>query len=685
MSFYKNRPVYSQFRMAILCLGIVPLFCFHAQARVIHIQILKTESPTFGGREFGPAGQYEKIVGKVYCEVDPSSPRNAIITDIGYAPKNKNGTVSYSMDFYILMPIDAKKGNHRLFFEVPNRGSKLFGGFDESTGGNDPTTAAEAGKAFLMQQGYTIAWCGWDISATDINHNLTIKVPVARQKDNVSIVGPSYEYICYDHPDVKSYTLSYATSDEDKAKAVLTVKLHLNDPAQVVPAYKWEYLNNRAIGLLPRGTPFRQSAIYEFRYQAKDPLVAGMGLAATRDFVSFLRYEKTDDQGNPNPMAGDIRYTFSFGISQSARYMNDFQTLGFNEDEKGRRVFDGIENWLAGADGVGINYRFAQPGRTERNRQDHLFPEGIFPFAYPPLRDIYSGKTAGRLSGYSSAQNYPKDIEVNSANEYWCKAASLLHSDLEGHDLPDPANVRFFLISGMQHGTGNENQRGVCQQGQNPTKAEPILRALFEDLVDWVVRDVPPPASMVPRVSAKTAAFAQSSGNTYTGIVPSEELGWTALPHVTYTGLVTIRHAINYGPAWGHGVITVYPEFPRRHLTYKSFVSKVDADDNEVAGIHTPETAAPLGTYTGWALRRKGFSENDGGEAAGQFIPFANTKKERLADGDPRLSLEERYRSHQGYVDAIKRSVFSLEKSRLLLKEDGDQYISQAERSKILR
>ncbi|WP_332369176.1 hypothetical protein [Spirosoma telluris] len=250
------------------------------------------------------------------------------------------------MDIYILKPIDLTKGNHKLFLEVNNRGGKLFGGFNKSTGGNDPTTAAQAGDGFLMNRGYTIAWNGWDPSAAQGSNNLTISVPIAKNSDGSSITGPSYEYIVYDNATSVSHALAYPAATLAKTQATLTVRDHLQDAPTVIPADGWEYVTERSIRLLPAGTPFRQSAIYEFSYTAQDPLVAGIGLAATRDFVSFLRYATADDFGNPNPLANDITFTFSFAVSQPARYLNDFQTLGFNADEKGKRVLDGIENWL---------------------------------------------------------------------------------------------------------------------------------------------------------------------------------------------------------------------------------------------------------------------------------------------------------------------------------------------------
>ncbi|HET8564694.1 MAG TPA: hypothetical protein VFM35_12540, partial [Candidatus Binatia bacterium] len=219
------------------------------------------------------------------------------------------------------------------------------------------------------------------------------------------------------------------------------MKQHLADPAIEIPASGWEYTSaaGTAIRLLPAGTPFEQSAIYEFSYTAKNPVVAGLGFAATRDFLSFLRYAEADDFGNPNPLAGDVDHVYTFTVSQPARYLNDFETLGFNEDETGRRVIDGILNWLGAGNGVALNFRFAQPGRTERNRQNHRYPEANFPFAYPLLTDPYTGKTGGRGVRCAASGTCPQAMEVNSANEYWVKTGSLLHTDPTGKDLPrDP-------------------------------------------------------------------------------------------------------------------------------------------------------------------------------------------------------------------------------------------------------
>lgn len=670
-------------RFAIFFLTIVCGLPFPTKAGIVRIEITSTVSPAFGGRLFGTAGMYEKLKGRAYGEVDPNLPQNALITDIGRAPRNARGMVGYSMDICILKPVDMDKGNHKLFAELPNRGSKLFGGINNSSGGNDPETAEQAGEGFLMQLGYTLVWSGWDISAAKGNNNLTISVPTARNRDGSAVTGPSYEYISFDNDKTSEYRLSYPAASLLKNRSELTVRKLLQDSAKTIPSSGWEYADDHTIRLLPFGTAFQQSAIYEFTYTAKDPLIAGLGLAATRDFVSFLRYGKTDGSGNSNLLAGKIRFTYSFAVSQPARFMNDFQTLGFNEDEQGRRVFDGIENWLGGASGVGINYRFAQPGRTERNRQGHLYPEGVFPFAYPVMTDPFSSKIGGRSAGYHHLGNTAKVLEINSANEYWVKAASLLHTDLQGNDLADPENVRFYLLSGMQHGSGSG--AGIGQQLQNPTQAEPVLRALFMALDQWVSKGVLPPESNVPRNANHTAVVAITKPGSLTGIVPKAGLGWPDIPGVTYTGLVTIRHYFNYGPEFKQGIISTYPTKPANWPSYPILVSKVDGDGNEIAGIHLPPVAVPVATLTGWALRSEHFGLNDGGESAGQAIPFKLTKEERLASNDSRLSLQERYVDHEGYVRAVKKAVKLLETRRLLLPEDAQQYIREAENSNVLR
>jgi hypothetical protein len=589
------------------------------------------------------------------------------------------------MDIFILKPIDLTRGNHKLFLDFNNRGDMRVAALNDAALSNNPTKAAQAGTGFIMNLGYTIVGNGWDFGASSADDGMTIQVPVARSRDGSSITGPSYEYINFDDGKSVRYELTYPAATRDKSKATLTVRARLDDPQTRVPDGGWEYLDDRTIRLLPAGTPFKQSHVYEFVYTAKDPVVAGLGLAATRDLVSFLRHAAKDEAGNANPLAGDVRYTFSFSISQPSRTLNDLLAFGFNEDEQGRRVIDGMLKWTGGGSGDQINYRFAQTGRTERNRQNHLYPEGVFPFAYPVLTDQLSGRTAGRIARCQASKTCPKIFDANSANEYWVKAGSLLHTDTHGRDLPDPENVRFYLISGLSHGVGNVTSRGQCQQFLNPTSPFPALRALLMALDQWVVAGTAPPPSLVPRQSDGTAVMAVPRPGHQTGVVPQEALGWPVIPGVTYTGVITSRYFLDFGPLLSQGIIALYPPPLSGRAAYPHFVSKVDQDGNEIAGIRLPAVAAPTGTTTGWALRRAEFGENDGCEAAGQYIPFKATRAERVAAGDPRLSLEERYKTSEGYVEAVTTAARQLEARRLLLRADVERYIEEAKASKVLR
>ena len=640
-----------------------------------------SQSPTFEGTAFGTVGTYEKIRGTAAGKLDPKDPRNQDIVDLSLAPLDSNGLVDYNMDFYILKPTDLTKGNHKVFLELPNRGTKQFGAFNGSAGGNDPTTAADAGAAFLMNQGYTIVWAGWEPTASRANNSMGITVPVAKNMDGTSITGPVYEYIESDSAGTMSYTTTYATNSTDTTQATLTVKDHLTDTPAPIPSTGWTWTSANTIALLPAGTPFKQSSIYELVFTARDPYVGAIGFAAIRDFVSFLRYAKADvTSGTANPLAGDVTRIVSWTLSQPSRTMNDFIWLGFNADLNGKQVFDGTFNWVGAGDGVALNFRFEQSGMTERNRQQKLYPEANFPFSYTTLTDPFSGKTDGRDEHCMHSNTCPKIMNIDSANEYWVKAGSTLHSDGAANDVPDPANVRNYLISGSQHaGPGAPNSLGVCAQFANTTDQNPALRALFVDLDEWL-DGTAPPASAVPRRSDGTAVATTVTADSGLGIgvVPQAALGWPSIPGVQYTGLVTVRNLFNWGPDFAKGILSIVPPQPTGNV-YPSFVSKVDVDGNEIAGIRLPPVAAPVATTAGWNLRAPAFGGPDGCESTGTLIPFAPDQATRLAKGDPRLSLTERYGSHAAYVQAVTAAANSLATQRLLLPADVQSYINNAQ------
>src|SRR5437667_138020 len=643
-----------------------------ADARIVRIQVTATESPTFGGYSWPGVGQYEKVVGKAFGEVDPFDTKNAVIVDIQLAPRNAGGKVEYSFDFYILKPIDLSRGAHKVMYEPPNRGGKTWGNFGRMPGGNDPgsvTDPAVLANAFLMPRGYTMVWSGWDKAAgtSTAGFNTTITLPIAKNADGSSITGPAYEYIVMSG--TAAFPLNYPAATLDKSKATLTHRVHLNDVPAVIPATGWTYnASGTTINLVPAG--WVANDIYEFSYTANDPSVNGLGFAAIRDWNAWLRYEAADDFGTPNPLKGDIQRIYTEVVSQPGRLLNDFRHLGFNQAENGKKVFDGLMQWIAAGDGINMNYRFSQPGRTERNRQDHLYVEGVFPFANVTTHDPITGKTDSRYTRCAATGTCPLGIEIYSANEYWVKAVSLLHTTPDGTvDLPDSPFTRNYLISSHQHGTGNGASKGNCQQFLNPLNSAPVQRALFIALDEWSNGTLPPP-SRVPRLA----------DGTLVAPLPQSGMGFPNIPGVTYTGLKTTRYLLDYGPHFYEtGIAAVnppvimppYQDNPASGPIYPSFVPKTDSDGNDIAGVRLPDVTVPLATYTGWALRA-GPQANDGCEGSGQMIPFARTKAERMASGDPRPSVEERYPSFGQYSSAVIRAIDGLVRARLMLCEDAD-------------
>jgi hypothetical protein len=650
-----------------------------ADARITKLKVVTKESPTFGGYAFAGVGQYEKLAGKAFGELDPNDPKNAVIVDIKLAPRNARGKVEYAFDFYILKPIDLGKGNHKVMYEPPNRGSKTHDALNRGAGGDDPgalTDPAKLANTFLLPRGYTMVWSGWDYSAgtSSDDYNITITLPVAKNADGTPLTGPAYEYIV---SGAAAYELNYPAATNDQSKATLTHRIHLDDMPEVVPASGWAYnAGGTAIHLLPDGARFKGGDIYEFSYTAKDPTVNGVGFAAVRDFNAFLRYEKADGSGAANPMAGDITRIYTEVRSQPGRMLNDFRTLGFNQAENGKIVFDGMLQWIAAADGINMNSRFSQPGRTERNRQDQLFAEGVFPFANQQMKDPISGRTAGRYDACSKTNTCPLAMEIYSANEYWVKGASLFHTDPMGKaDLPDHPMTRLYFISSHQHGVGNGSAKGACQQLGNPLDSGPVLRALWDAMDLWSTKGVTPPPSMVPRLA----------DGTLVPPMPREKLGFPKIPGVTYTGLKSTRYLLNYGPGfYKTGIMSINPpvitppmfDNPANGPIYPTYVPQTDADGNDVAGVRLPDVTVPLATYTGWALRA-GAQANDGCEGTGQMIPFPKTKADRIASGDPRLSIEERYSSLAAYTSQVTRAVDEMVATRLMLKEDVEANLAR--------
>lgn len=646
---------------------------------ITRIVIDELQNPTFGGVSFGEADRYEKLKGRAYGELDPESPLNTVIRDLGLAPRNAHGRVEYVTDFYILKPVEARRGNQVLLCDVTNRGNKItyvplnfpFKAPPQFPPVNNPGSVEDAGTGYLMHQGYTIVWTGWDATAAPGNDRMTITVPIA-SAGGKPVVGPALEEIMVDNlqnvapkEDVFSYPLTYPAATLDRAEATLTERRYRGDEPTLIPAEDWEYIDASTIALLPRGKRrFERGMLYQFVYSATDSKVAGIGFAGVRDFVSFLRYALTDAHGTRNPLADATKYSIATGISQSGRFHRPFLYLGFNQDEQGRRVFDGMMPYINGAGGGFFNYRFAQPNRTAFQRWSHVYPEQIFPFAYTRLADPLSGRTDSVLARCEASATSPKVMEVNDSNSYWFKSAALAFITPDAtKDLADPADVRFYLLSSIAHGVASG--RGRCQQLQNPISPGPALRALLAALTEWVVLGKEPPPSRVPRLSDGTLVPS----------LPRTAVGFPEIPGVNYTGVVSVRELYDYGPEFDRGIISILPPISTGRA-YPTLVPRVNEDGIDVAGVRLPDVAVPLGTYTGWNLMRD--VARDECSAMGSFIPFTRSRAERIAAGDPRLSLEERYRTHNNYVKEVEAAAARLVSERLLLAEDAAAYVDAA-------
>jgi hypothetical protein len=430
-------------------------------------------------------------------------------------------------------------------------------------------------------------------------------------------------------------------------------------------------VDSRAIRLLPAGTPFEIGAIYQLIYRAKDPPVAGIGLAATRDLISFLRYTAADDSGAPNPLAVAGKpwpsRTLAYGASQSGRYLRDFLYRGFNEDENNRIVFDGMIPHVA-TGRIFLNFRFAQPNRMLNiGHGFQYYPDVSFPFAYQNERDPFSANSDGILARCSERGNCPKIIHTTTGTEYWQSGGSLVTTDPQGeHDATLPANVRVYHLASTEHvGVQATMPKGVCAMPPNTaTDYAPAMRAVLLNLDRWVKDGVEPPPSRYPRIDDGTLVSMTSPAG--------------KIPGFTLAKGPNGRPRIDYGPDYAKG--TIAKVLPVAFTdSYRVLVPKVDADGNEIGGLRLPQITVPLGTATGWSVRAAGAGGQ--GELCyldGSYIAFAKTKAEREASGDSRPSLEERYRDRADYAAKIEQAALALARDRYLLDEDVTRIVERA-------
>jgi hypothetical protein len=653
-----------------LLLGGALLAAAPAWARVVRVEVV-SRADLLGGKSFGLAGPYEKLSGKMFFAVSPENSHDRAIVDLGLAPRNAAGEVEFSADFYILKPKDPARSSGTLLLEVSNRGGKgILALMNRARGSTDPSTAEEIGDGFLMRRGATVAWVGWQWDVREAPGLVRLQAPAAKENGRAitGLVRADFvvDEAVFAHPlgHLLLGTIGgtgYAAAEPDDPRNVLTERDSPLAPRRVVPRKRWRFAREEAGKPLADDRSirleggFQPGKIYEVVYVAKDPVVAGLGLAAIRDAGSYF---KRDPQA-----VATARRVYGLGISQSGRFLRHLLEQGFNADEQGRQVFDGLFIHVAGA-GVGsFNHRFAQPSRDAQPASTLFYPTDLFPFTDLPETDPESGRTAGLLDKARAEGVVPKIFATNTSYEYWSRAASLITTTPDGKsDAAIPEEVRVYYLAGLQHFTPPFPPVAGPYRGlraihpQNPNPIAWLWRVFFDDMDAWVRDATAPPDSRYPRVADGTLTSVAA-------------LNFPAIAGLAHPAQAHEAFRLDYGPRWKDGIVSLEP--PRLGKPFTTLVPKVDADGNDVSGVRIPEMSVPVATYTGWNLRdpKTGFA-GERVSFAGSYVPLARTRADRERISDPRPSLEERYGSRERYLGLYGEAALRQVRERLLLPED---------------
>ncbi len=642
---------------------------------LVRLEITKRK-PFADGQVFGDVGRYEQIDGLAHFAVDPSHADNTVSADIALAPRNDNGLVEFSSDFRIIKPVDNDHGNGRLLLDVLNRGKELALKNLNSSPDGPPDADPHPGNGFLMRQGYSLVWCGWQHDVPDAPGLFRCNVPNAYNPDGSPVSGRimvSFQPLS----NVDNQFLSdrdhqpYPSNHLESWDSVLTVQEHEDAPETVIPREQWAFarlVDGRRVpdaAHLTMDGGFEAGKVYRVVYETSHAPLVGLGLLATRDIVAWLRHGQTDAVGTANPLAGALGRAYAYGRSQSGRFLRQMLHLGLNRDEDGRIVFEGMLPNVAGGKMGEFNVRFGQPSSLSNRSVNNL----------PPFLDLEPGGADGILAEVTRRGVAPKVIYTNTSSEYWGGHGALAHVTADGKgDAELPDNVRSWLFCGTQHAPANlpisdtnpdSGARGT--QALNYVDYRPLMRAALVHLDNWVTHNDAPPANGYPRYADET-------------IIGAGELAelFRALPGVEFPEHHKVMRRLDFGP--DRTVPTVIP--PGVGDAYPFLVSAADVDGNEIGGIRLPAIAVPLATYTGWNVRHadiggRGQVLSPGGTVAGGAIPFAVTRAERMASGDPRPSIEERYASRDEYLARVRELAETLVQQGHLLTEDVEVLVGQ--------
>lgn len=647
--------------LLVLVSGATPL-----AARVVRVEV-QSRTDVLGGVTFGSAGAYERITGRVYFSAPVANAHNQGIVDLDRAVNLQNGEVAFSANFIVVRPKDAKKGNGTMLLEIPNRGHS---GLISLVDGGDWNLADDAGDGWLLRSGYTVASIGWQWDAPGAGA-LALSAPIAKDHGR-TITGlvrgdlmPSQVMaeIPLGHLLVGHIGgTEYAVAQPDDPRNVLTVRDSREGERTVIPRAQWEFAHTvdgklvRSDRFIHLEGGFRPGKLYEYVYVAANPVVAGLGFAAVRDFASYAKHA-------PDAVAPAAR-VYGEGISQDGRFLRDLLYQGFNADEQGRMALDGVLAHVAGAGRGSFNYRFAQPSRDAEPTSSVFYPTDIFPFTDLPERDPVTGETGGLLDRATAEHVVPKIFFSNTSFEYWGRVASLIHTSADGkRDVRISDAVRIYHFTGLQHFSGPfPPHKGwgelMGQEPQSPLPVRFFWRAMITNMDAWVRAGTPPPPSSYPKIADGT-------------LVTLSAYAFPKIPGVNLPHEANRAYRLDFGPDWTRGILSVQP--PRVGKPFPVLVPQVDADGNERDGVRLPEITVPLATYASWNLRAPSIGAADQRVSFElSYIPFPRTAAERIAKGDPRKSIAERYAGRDDYMSRYAKAVDKLVAERWILPEDRE-------------
>ena len=639
------------------------------QAAVLQV-IVESRTP-FAEDVPGKVGPYERIRGRVVYALDPNHEANKSVVDLTLAATNGEGLVEFYADFEIIAPVDRSLAKRTVLYDINNRGRRLWGM-----------------QPFFLRHGYVTVSSGWIAEVPVDERLLRIEAPVALGEDGVPIVGLVRAELSTDVgtnqlPLASRGALAYEPVIDSLAKAELTKRRRERDMPELIPRDGWELLlvngpQEEGSGLIeaviemPGG--FEPGFLYDLTYEARGSVVQGAGFAAIRDFVSFLKHDGSDSNplrdSNGQPLASRV---IGEGRSQSGRALRMFLYEGFNTDEQGRQVFEGVMPVISGGGQGFFNHRFASPTRTANEHTGHLYPVDVFPFTYGEETHHITNEPDSLLRRSRADGTAPRVMHLDTTSEYWHRSASLVLTDPSGmRDTVMPDDVRVYVFGGSQHGPSSRpSDRG--QLPPNPNVYQPFLETLFVAMDKWITDGTPPPRSVYPTISAGT-------------LVPwaAERTGWTALPGVNYPTTIQQPEPVDYGSDFAETRrIDHHP--PKRHvsLRYGVRVPVLDADNNERGVLRMPAVSVPVATYTGWNLRNPGIGVPEALLGlAGGYLEFPKTERDRVASGDPRRSIEERYADFNTYLEKTMRAADTLILTGYLLEEHraGIEAVSESHR-----